>query len=132
MSQSTQISADAESESDGGHDALELAGVLGIAEGAHCEVGTCLLYRPVSVHRAIGDGVDVELEPLFSEAREKLEDASAPTHVVGARSPGRMLIECAERIGAGTRKTSERVMLGSVTKRLIRTAPCPVLVVPHV
>jgi nucleotide-binding universal stress UspA family protein len=151
MSKTTQISADAGADSrskvapilvgydgsDGGHDALELARVLGAATEASCEVGTCLLYGPVSVRRAVSEAEDVEMAPLFAEAREALEDPGAATHIIGARSPGRMLTECAGRIGAGTLVVGAphlsnlgRSLLGSVAERVLHRAPCEVAVAP--
>lgn len=123
---------------DGGRDALELARVLATIRGARCIVATGLLYGPVSVHRAISDEESAEVASLFDEARETLTGCEVESHVIGTRSPGRMLLECAERERAGTlvvgsphRGSLGRAILGSVAEHVLHRAPCEVVVAPQ-
>jgi nucleotide-binding universal stress UspA family protein len=122
----------------GGRDALELARVLSATRGTRCIVATGLTYGPVSVHRALSDEEGAEAEPFFREARTALEDPNLETHVIGTRSPARMLVECAERERVGTvvvgsphRGKVGRALLGSVAEHVLHRAPCEVVVAPH-
>jgi nucleotide-binding universal stress UspA family protein len=125
--------------SDGARDALELARRLAVARGTRCVVATGLDYGPVSVHRALSDAEGAEAEPLFAEAREALADPDVETHVLGTRSPARMLVDCAEQIGAGSlvvgsphhRGRMGRALLGSVAEHVLHQAPCEVVVAPR-
>lgn len=125
-------------DSEGGRDALELARLLCELRGTRCVVATDLLYGPVSVHQAISDDADAEAAPLFEKARAALAGIEVETHVVGTRSPGRMLAECAEREHAGTlvvgsphRGRVGRALLGSVAEYVLHHSPCEVVVAPH-
>jgi nucleotide-binding universal stress UspA family protein len=122
----------------GGRDALELARVLCVAEGARCIVGTCLEYGPVPVRTGLGDAEDPEASALFAAAKEKLGDLVAETHVVGTRAPARMFPEFAGREHVGTivvgsphRGKLGRALLGSVSEHLLHHAPCDVVVAPR-
>lgn len=124
--------------SDGGRDALALARLFATVRGARCVVATGLLYGPVSVRRAISEEEDAEVASLFEEAREVLQGCEVETHVVGTRSPARMLLECATRENAGTlvvgsphRGTFGRALLGSVAEHVLHRAPCEVVVAPR-
>ena len=71
---------------------------------------------------------------------EKLGDASAGLRMrqlVDAGQPCGAIVDCAEKEGVDLivmsshgRSGLSRMLVGSVTDRLVRTAPCPVLVVP--
>lgn len=122
-----------------GRDALELARVLCEVRGARCLVATVIEWGPVSVRRAISDGDDSEVEPLFDQARKALNGIEVETRVVGTRSPGRMLAEFAEREGASTlvvgaphrRTSAARTVLGSVAEHLLHHSPCEVGIAPR-
>jgi nucleotide-binding universal stress UspA family protein len=106
--------------SEGGRDALEFARVLSSVRGARCAV-------------AVPD-----TEPLAEEAREALADSRAEIRVIGILSPALMLVQCAEREGAGTlvvgsthRGKVGRALAGSVAEQVLRKAPCEVVVAPR-
>lgn len=124
--------------SEGGRDALALARVLSSAEQARCLVGTCLTDGPVPVRTGLSDLEDPEVSALFEEARASLGDLEVETHVIGNRSPARMLVEFAEREDAGTlvvgsphRGKIGRALLGSVAEHVLHHAPCEVVIAPR-
>lgn len=81
---------------------------------------------------------------IRGRAREILEQAAreAPTGlrirpVVARGTPARVIVEVAEKEGVDliimtshTARGLEHVLLGSVTDKVLRSAPCPVLVMP--
>jgi nucleotide-binding universal stress UspA family protein len=126
--------------SPGGRDALELARLLCEVRGAKCIVATALEYGPVPVHAAaLGDLETTEAGPLFEEARQALASIEVETHIVGTRSPARMLLEAAEREEAATLVVGAphhssrlgRAFLGSVAEHVLHHAPCEVVIAPH-
>jgi nucleotide-binding universal stress UspA family protein len=103
---------------DGGRDALELARVLSSVRNTRC---IAALANPDLAEQAVGglDGVEVD------------------TQVIGALSPGRMLVERAEKEHAGTvvvgatrRGRVGRAFLGSTAVQVLHHAPCEVIVAP--
>lgn len=104
---------------EGGRDALAMARALSPARAARCIV-------------AIPD------ESLASEARAALEGLEVECRVVGALSPGTMLVDWAERERAGTlvlgstrRAGLSRAMLGSTAEQVLRHSPCELVVAPR-
>ena len=105
---------------DGGRDALELGRALSSVRGTRCVVAIP------------GD------ERLAEEAREALEDPRAEIDVIGILSPAMMLVEAAEREGAGTlvvgstrRGKIGRAIVGSTAEQVLHKAPCEVVVAPR-
>lgn len=103
---------------DGGRDALELARVLGSIRGTRCVVAVPDAEFAEQAEEAL-DGLEVEIE------------------VIGVLSPGMLLVECAERMRAGTlivgatrRSGVGRALLGSTAEYVLRHAPCEVVVAP--
>ncbi len=89
-----------------------------------------LLRGPFDEERAIGQG--------FSALREALADAGMPefeAHVRVASNPAEEIVSFAEReqteliiISSHARTGFDRWLIGSTAERVVRLAPCPVLV----
>jgi nucleotide-binding universal stress UspA family protein len=105
---------------DGGRDALELARLLSSIRDSRCIV---------ALPRA---------ESLAEQAEAALDGLQVDMHVIGALSPGPMLVEYAEQEHAGTlivgstrRGRIGRALLGSTAEQVLRHAPCEVVVAPR-
>ncbi|HEX5712978.1 MAG TPA: universal stress protein [Solirubrobacterales bacterium] len=105
---------------DGGRDALELARTLGEIRGTRCVVAV------------------PRLDGLGGEARAALEDPDAEVREIGVLSPADMLMRLAERehagtlvVGASRADRLERAIIRTTAERLLRHAPCEVVVAPR-
>jgi nucleotide-binding universal stress UspA family protein len=125
--------------SDGGRDALELARVLGSQEGASALVVAVVSYGglPTRFTRLEHDAA-AEAEPLFEEARARLEGIEVETRAFGGGSPAGVITELAESeaidvivVGAPHRGAVGRTVVGSVAEGVLHGAPCAVAVAPH-
>lgn len=125
--------------SDGGRDALELAGLLARTAGAAALVVTVLPYGPLPTRYAVlGDEAAEETASLFEEARARLVDPEVETRAYGGGSPAAVMTGIAESEGidmivAGSphRGAVGRVLIGSVADGLLHGAPCAVAVAPR-
>jgi len=125
--------------SDGGRDALELAGALSKATGASLLVATVIPYGPLPIDfRALESDAAAEAEPLFEEARERLRGLEVETRAFGGGSPSGVIDDLAEReeldmivVGSPHRGAVGRALLGSVAHGLLQGAPCAVVVAPR-
>jgi nucleotide-binding universal stress UspA family protein len=125
--------------SDGGHDALEAARLLGSEAGAGVAVAAVLFGGPMPIDLAgLADEEAESAEPLFEEARQKLEGLDLETRAYGGGSPAAILTMLAEReefdaivVGSPHRGALGRVLIGSVARNLLSGAPCDVLVAPR-
>jgi nucleotide-binding universal stress UspA family protein len=124
--------------SDGGRDALELARVLGSEPGSSALVAAVLFGGPLPVDLAgLGEEEALEAEPIFEEARAKLDGFAVETRAFGGASPGAILTVLAEAegfdaivVGSPHRGPVGRVLIGSVGHNLLNGAPCDVFVAP--
>lgn len=125
--------------SDEGRDALELARVLGAAEPSRALVVTVLPYDPLPITFAeLERDAAAEAEPLFEQARQRLQGLDVTTRAFGGGSPAGILGDLAERegseavaVGSSHRGVVGRALLGSVGRGLLHGAPCPVAVAPR-
>jgi nucleotide-binding universal stress UspA family protein len=89
----------------------------------------------------VGDNQGNDTEParrwMQAQFREASEDGISVDFVVRTGAPAREILACASQLPAdlvvmGTHGTSgfEHLLLGSVTEKVLRRAPCPVLTVP--
>jgi nucleotide-binding universal stress UspA family protein len=125
--------------SDGGRDALELARVLGIAEGTEAIVVSVIPYGPLPVRFAeLEDAAAAAALPLLTEAREKLAGLEVETRAFGGGSPAWVLTDLAERhevdlivLGSPHRGPVGRTLIGSVAEGVLHGAPCSVAVAPR-
>lgn len=122
--------------------ALEHAVALARAFGAKVHLLHCyslpipaVMPYDVAVPETVWEGVREAADAKLAELGEKVaaEGIEVETHLSRA-FPAEVIAETAEEIGAdvivmGTRGNSglKHVLLGSVTERVLRTAPCPVL-----
>lgn len=105
---------------EGGRDALELARVLSTIRGS-----STVIASPDAEH-------------LSKEARDVLGESLAEIRVIGVLSPAPMLVQCAEREGAGSLVVGSprhgrvgRALLGSTAEQVLHRAPCEVIVAPR-
>jgi nucleotide-binding universal stress UspA family protein len=125
--------------SDGGRDALELTRAMGVAIGADALVVTVIPYGPLPVDfNALESDAAAEAEPLFAEARQRLEGLSVETRGFGGGSPAGVITDLAERedvdlvaVGSPHRGAVGRALIGSVAQSLLHGAPCAVIVAPQ-
>jgi nucleotide-binding universal stress UspA family protein len=125
--------------SDGGRDALELTRVLATATGAGVLVVTVLPYGPLPIPYEVLDEEEAErAQPLFEEARQKLEGVEVETRAFGGGSPAGVINDLAERekvetivVGSPHRGPVGRVLIGSVADGLLHGAPCEVVAAPR-
>jgi nucleotide-binding universal stress UspA family protein len=125
--------------SDGGRDALELGRALGVATGADALVVTVIPYGPLPIDfSALESDAAAEAEPLFREARQRLEGLGVETRGFGGGSPAGVITDLAERedvdlvvVGSPHRGAVGRALIGSVAQSLLHGAPCPVAVAPR-
>jgi nucleotide-binding universal stress UspA family protein len=125
--------------SDGGRDALELARVIGEAEGASAMVVSVIPYGPLPVRFAeLQDDAAAAAEPLLNEARERLAALEVETRSFGGGSPAWVMTELAERhevdlivLGSPHRGPIGRTLAGSVAEGVLHGAPCTVAVAPR-
>lgn len=123
---------------DGGKDALELARVLGSGESASARVVTVLFPGPLPAEYALLPEDEAHgAEPLFEEARQRLEGMDLETHGYGGGSPAGILTRAAEQedfdaivVGSPHRGALGRVMIGSVATSLLNGAPTDVAIAP--
>lgn len=116
------------------------------------DVGLEFVDQPSQLHvvHVLRDVTAAEFEHLWDEvdqdrwhskAKEKIENRLAADKYKGIKvevvfgSPGECIAECARRVGAELivmpshgRRGLSRWLLGSVAERVLRLAPCPVLV----
>ena len=125
--------------SDGGRDALELARTMGVPVEASAMVVAVIPYGPLPVDfEALEEDVEAEAEPLFEEARERLEGVTVKTRGFGGGSPAGVMTEIAEAedvelvvVGTPHRGAIGRALIGSVAESLLHGAPCPAVVAPR-
>jgi nucleotide-binding universal stress UspA family protein len=125
--------------SDGGRDALELARVLGAAEGAEAIVASVIPYGPLPVGFAeLEDDAAAAARPLLDEARERLAGFEVETRAFGGGSPAWVLTDLAECheadlivVGSPHRGAIGRTLIGSVAEGVLHGAPCAVAVAPR-
>lgn len=81
---------------------------------------------PPDPERVLGEAVD-SIDPELDARGRRLDGAAAPKLIAGLAEEGADLLVTGSRgYGPGM-----RVLLGSVSRKLITDAPCPVLVVPR-
>ncbi|MDN5763897.1 MAG: universal stress protein, partial [Microlunatus sp.] len=113
-------------DSDEGREALELAASIGQRTGAHLLVLT-VTERPESVAS----------EQLANEAAEAAPGLASSVEVLTGRDVAAALAKRSEHeidlLVCGSRGYGpvRSVLLGGVSRRLVRTAACPVLIVPR-
>jgi nucleotide-binding universal stress UspA family protein len=125
--------------SDGGRDALELARTVGAPADAGALVVAVIPYGPLPVNfEALEEDAAKEAEPLFEEARERLDGLTVETRGFGGGSPAGVMTEIAEAedvdlivVGSPHRGAIGRAMIGSVAESLLHGAPCPAVVAPR-
>jgi nucleotide-binding universal stress UspA family protein len=125
--------------SDGGRDALELARTLGAPAEASALVVTVIPYGPLPVDfEALEEDAAKDTEPLFEEARERLDGMPVETRGFGGGSPAGAITEIAEAedvdlvvVGSPHRGTIGRALIGSVAESLLHGAPCAAVVAPR-
>jgi nucleotide-binding universal stress UspA family protein len=125
--------------SDGGRDALELARTMGAPADASALVVAVIPYGPLPVDfEALEDDAAAEAEPLFAEARERLDGLTVETRGFGGGSPAGVMTEIAEAedvdlvvVGSPHRGTIGRALIGSVAESLLHGAPCAAVVAPR-
>jgi nucleotide-binding universal stress UspA family protein len=125
--------------SDGGRDALELARTVGAPADASALVVAVIPYGPLPVDfEALEEGAAKEAEPLFEEARERLDGLTVETRGFGGGSPAGVMTEIAEAeevdlvvVGSPHRGAIGRALIGSVAESLLHGAPCPAVVAPR-
>jgi nucleotide-binding universal stress UspA family protein len=125
--------------SDGGRDALELARALAIPAEAEVLVVTVFPYGPLPVEfEALGGDAAAEAQPLFAEARERLEGLSVETRGFGGGSPAQAITAIAEAeeidlvvVGSPHHGTVGRALIGSVAESLLHGTPCAVTAAPR-
>jgi nucleotide-binding universal stress UspA family protein len=125
--------------SDGGRDALELARTLGAPAEASALVVAVIPYGPLPVDfEALEEDAAKDTEPLFEEARERLDGMTVETRGFGGGSPAGAITEIAEAedvdlvvVGSPHRGTIGRALIGSVAESLLHGAPCAAVVAPR-
>jgi nucleotide-binding universal stress UspA family protein len=125
--------------SDGGRDALELARTMGAPSEASALVVAVIPYGPLPVDfEALEEDAAKEAEPLFEEARERLDGLTVDTRGFGGGSPAEVMTEIAEAeevdlvvVGSPHRGAIGRALIGSVAESLLHGAPCPAVVAPR-
>jgi nucleotide-binding universal stress UspA family protein len=126
--------------SDGGRDALELARTMALDEPeVNVIVVAVVPYGPLPIDfEALESGAAAEAEPLFAEARERLEGLAVETRGFGGGSPAGVMTGLAEAeevdlaiVGSPHRGAVGRALIGSVAENLLHGAPCPVVVAPR-
>lgn len=125
--------------SDGGRDALELARTMGAPAEASALVVAVIPYGPLPVDfEALEEDAAKEAEPLFEEARERLEGLTVETRGFGGGSPAGVMTEIAEAeevdlvvVGSPHRGAIGRALIGSVAESLLHGAPCAAVVAPR-
>jgi nucleotide-binding universal stress UspA family protein len=125
--------------SDGGCDALELARTVGVPAEASALVVAVIPYGPLPVDfEALEEDAAKEAEPLFEEARERLDGLTVETRGFGGGSPAGVMTEIAEAeevdlvvVGSPHRGAAGRALIGSVAESLLHGAPCPAVVAPR-
>ncbi len=125
--------------SDGGRDALELARTLGEPAEAAALVVTVIPYGPLPIEfEALESDAATEAEPLFAEARERLQGLAVETRGFGGGSPAGVMTEIAESepidllvVGSPHRGAVGRALIGSVAESLLHGAPCAAAVAPR-
>jgi nucleotide-binding universal stress UspA family protein len=125
--------------SDGGHDALELARVLGSVEESSALVVAVMPYTPLPVDfTELERDAAEQAEPLLSEARERLEGLAVETRAFGGGSPAGVITEVAEAdgteaivLGSPHRGAVGRALIGSVAEGVLHGAPCAAVVAPR-
>ncbi len=134
--------------SDASSTALDAAEFFGRAHGttvvlAHCFdpspfVAPAVIPGPSSLMEQAARDMKAQVVKSLEELRaERFGDADVVIEVLRHSSPGEALVEHAKTVGAELiivgshgRTGLRRVLLGSVAERVVRLAPCPVLVVP--
>lgn len=124
---------------EGGRDALALAGNLARIEGAELLLAASLDLDPLATPATAYERAMAEAEDrLGASAREVLGDREYLLRVIGGVSAPRALTEIAEGenadvivLGSTHRGGLGRVLPGSVGERLLHGAPCAVLVAPR-
>jgi nucleotide-binding universal stress UspA family protein len=125
--------------SEGGRDALELARAMGVGAEAEVLVVAVIPYGPLPVDfEALESDAAAEAEPLFVEARKRLEGLRVQTRGFGGGSPAGVMTDIAEAgeidlivVGSPHRGAAGRALIGSVAENLLHGAPCPVVVAPR-
>lgn len=125
--------------SDGGRDALELTRTMGAPAEASALVVAVIPYGPLPVDfEALEEDAAKEAEPLFEEARERLEGMTVETRGFGGGSPAGVMTEIAEAedvdlvvVGSPHRGAIGRALIGSVAEGLLHGAPCAAVVAPR-
>jgi len=125
--------------SDGGRDALELARVLGEAEGASVLLVTVLPYGPLPIPYEILDDEEAErAQPLFEEAKRRLGELEVETRAFGGGSAAGVINDLAEKeevetivVGSPHHGPVGRTLIGSVADGLLHGAPCEVIIAPR-
>jgi nucleotide-binding universal stress UspA family protein len=125
--------------SDGGRDALELARTIGAPTEASALVVAVIPYGPLPVDfEALEEDAAKEAEPLFEEARERLDGLTVETRGFGGGSPAGVMTEIAEAedvdlvvVGSPHRGAIGRALIGSVAESLLHGAPCAAVVAPR-
>lgn len=125
--------------SDGGRDALELARAIAAEAEASVLAVAVIPYGPLPVDfAALESDAAAEAEPLFAEARERLEGLEVETRGFGGGSPGAVMTGLAEAeevdlivVGSPHRGAVGRALIGSVAENLLHGAPCRVVVAPR-
>ncbi len=109
-------------------------GVLIVAHFVHVQSGE--LQKPEGGTRKIGEASEIARAQLAEVHRGRLEGYAKTELVVDVGAPAELLIKLAEErhvdvIVTASQGRSELadLLLGSVAEKLIRHAPCPVLVV---
>jgi nucleotide-binding universal stress UspA family protein len=123
----------------GGRDALELARILGAEAKADVLVVAVIPYGPLPIEfEKLESDAAAQAEPLFAEARERLEGLTVETRGFGGGSPAGVMTEIAEAeapdaivVGSPHRGAIGRALIGSVAENLLHGAPCPVVVAPR-
>ena len=125
--------------SDGGRDALELARTMGVPGETSALVVAVIPYGPLPVDfEALEEDAAKEAEPLFEEARERLEGMTVETRGFGGGTPAEVMTEIAEAedvdlvvVGSPHRGAIGRALIGSVAESLLHGAPCAAVVAPR-
>jgi len=126
--------------SDGGHDALELARAIAVEDDeTSVLVVTVMPYGPLPADfEALSADAAAAAEPLFTEARERLDGLSVEAGGFGGGSPAKVMTELAEGegidlivVGSPHHGAVGRALIGSVADNLLHGSPRPVVVAPR-
>jgi len=125
--------------SDEARDALTLARVLAVAEGAELHVAGSFVNGPVPwTDDAFDKLLEEHFESLFAEVTKELDGVEFVAQRMTLDPPAMGLQRLAEELepemivlGSTRRGKVGRVLIGSVAERLLHGSPCPVVVAPR-